>query len=43
MKKMERLFKCRFCKLIMETRSELFKHIELAHEDNIIEEVFYDK
>lgn len=35
-----KMFKCRFCERISEFRSNLFKHIEVAHEENIIQEVY---
>ena len=39
---MKRLFKCKFCSLVSTFRTELFEHIKLAHQDQIIEELFYD-
>ena len=39
---MKRLFKCKFCTLVKEFRTELYEHIQVAHHDDIIEELFYD-
>ena len=39
---MKRYFKCKFCHGLYEFRSQLFEHSKLAHEDDIMEEVFFD-
>ena len=39
---MKKLFKCKFCRLVAEFRSELYEHIRVAHQEETIEELFYD-
>jgi len=40
---MKRLIKCRFCSLVKEFESEIFRHIEIAHKDKVIEELFLEE